>query len=129
MSFIRKATVVETARELYRGAEKLFLVQSDGAPGLDGKHVKHLPVTTATAAATAAKTTTSAEPAANTLVAVKFTNGNSAASPTVAFAGGAARAVQLGGAAPLNTEITIGNNGVAMFWFDGTILHQLGVYV
>ena len=84
-------------------------------------------VVTATAIATAAKTTTSAEPAANTIVVIKFTNGNSAAAPTVAFNGGTARAIQLGGATPSGAEITIAANGVAMFWFDGTILHQFGV--
>lgn len=92
-----------------------------------GQDVPFTPVTTATAIGTAAKTTTSAEPVANTLVPIKFTNGNSVASPTVAFAGGAARSILLGGAAPGAGEITIAANGVGLFWFDGTALHQVGV--
>lgn len=86
------------------------------------------PITTATAIGTAAKTTTSPEPAANTLVPVKFTNGNSASSPTLAFNGGSARAIQLAGVASTGAKITVAANGVALFWFDGTILHQVGVY-
>lgn len=85
-------------------------------------------IVTDTAIGTAAKTTTSAEPADNTMVLIKFTNGNSAASPTVAFNGGTARAVNLGGSAPGGAEITLAAGGVAMFFFDGTILHQIGVY-
>jgi hypothetical protein len=83
---------------------------------------------TATAIGTAAKTTTSPEPVANSIVPIKFTNGNSAASPTIAFNGGTARAIQLGGTASAAIEITVAANGVALFLFDGTVLHQLGVY-
>lgn len=93
-----------------------------------GEDLAFAPITTATAIGTAAKTTASSEPAANTIVPIKFTNGNSVAAPTVAFNGGAARAVQLGGATPATGEIVIAANGVALFWFDGTILHQIGVY-
>ncbi len=85
------------------------------------------PVTTATAIGTAAKTTTSPEPPANSLVLIKFTNGNSAASPTVAFNGGTARNILLGGTAPLGAEATLAANGVGLFFFDGTALHQAGV--
>lgn len=93
--------------------------------------VSDLPVsviTTATAIGTAAKTTTSPEPAANTLVAIKFTNGNNVLSPTVAFNGGSARSVLLGGTAPAAIECTLAANGVALYFFDGTALHQIGVY-
>ena len=84
--------------------------------------------TTATAIGTAAKTTTTSEPAAGTLVALTLTNGNSAASPTVAFNGGSARAVLLGGTAPGAAEATFAAGGVGFFWFDGTSLHQFGLY-
>lgn len=94
----------------------------------DGTDYRTIPIAvTGTAIGTAAKTTTAAEPLANTLVAVKFTNGNSAASVTVAFAGGTARAVQIAGAAVLAAELTVAAGGVALFLFDGTILHQVGV--
>ena len=103
---------------------KLALFNADGTPyGLI-----HQVVTTSTAIGTAAKTTTAAEPPAHSLVPIKFTNGNSAASPTVAFNGGTARNVLLGGTAPGAGEVTLAANGVAMFYFDGTALHQLGVY-
>jgi hypothetical protein len=91
--------------------------------------VEYLAYTTATAIGTAAKVVAGNEPLPNTFVPIKFTNGNSAASPTVAFGGGTARAIQLGGAAPLATEITVAANGVVVFWFDGTVLHQLGLVV
>mgnify|MGYP000971767927 CR=1 FL=1 len=93
-----------------------------------GANLPFAPVTTATAIGTAAKTTTAALPAANTIVPVKFTNGNSAASITLAFATGGAKTVHLAGAAPSGAETTIAADGVALFWFDGTILHQMGVY-
>lgn len=85
-------------------------------------------VTTATAIGTAAKTTATAEPAAGTIVAVIFTNGNSAETPTLAFNGGAARVMKLGGTASAAAKLTVAATGVALFYFDGTILHQLGVY-
>lgn len=88
----------------------------------------HTSVTTATAIGTAAKTTVSALPANNTFVLVKFTNGNSAASPTLAFATGGAKTILLGGTAPSGAEATFAADGVGMFWFDGTSLHQIGLY-
>jgi len=107
--------------------EKISLHNADGS-AFSGRSLAFAPVVTATAIGTAAKTTTSPEPAANTLVPIKFTNGNSAATITVNFNGAGARTVHLGGATPTGAESTIAANGVAMFWFDGTILHQLGVY-
>lgn len=83
-------------------------------------------VTTGTAIGTAAKTTTSDEPADNTIVAVKFTNGNSAETPSLAFNGGTARAMKLGGTASAAAKLTVAANGVVLFFFDGTVLHQLG---
>ena len=105
--------------------EHISLFNDDGTP-FTGYPLEA--VVTATAIGTAAKTTTADEPRANTLVPIKFTNGNSAAAVTVAFNGGSARAVHLAGATATGAELTIAANGVAMFWFDGTILHQLGVY-
>lgn len=88
----------------------------------------HDAVVVAGAIGTAAKTATAVEPAAGAMVLLKFTSGNSAASPTVSFNGGAARAIQLGGSASAAIELTLAANGVALFWFDGTVLHQIGVY-
>jgi hypothetical protein len=84
--------------------------------------------TTATAAATAAKTTSTPAPPANSLIAVSFTSGNTVASPTINFNGAGAVNILLGGAAPASAEITLSANGVAMFFYDGTNLHQIGVY-
>jgi hypothetical protein len=88
----------------------------------------HDAIVVAGAIGTAAKTSTSPEPTTGSMVLLKFTSGNSAASPTVAFNGGTARAIQLGGSASAAIEITLAANGVALFWFDGTVLHQIGVY-
>lgn len=107
-----------------REVMRLSLVKSDGVTPA----FTNVPVVTATAIGTAAKVVATPEPAANTLVLIKFTAGNTAASPTVAFAGGSARAIQLGGTASAAIEITLAANGIAMFFFDGTILHQIGVY-
>lgn len=125
----KRAVVIEgVAHNPHRMNERLALVAADGSSVFAGNNHKFTPITTATAIGTAAKTTTAAEPAANTIVPIKFTSGNSAAAPTVAFAGGSARAIHLGGSTPAAIEITVAANGVAMFWFDGTILHQIGVY-
>jgi hypothetical protein len=85
-------------------------------------------VSTSTAIGTAAKTTTSAEPVAGSVVAVAFVNGNSAETPTLAFNGGTARAMKLGGTASAAAKLAVAANGVALFWFDGTVLHQIGAY-
>jgi hypothetical protein len=81
---------------------------------------------TATAIGTAGKTTSTVEPPANSIVVIKFTNGNNAASVTVSFNGGAARAVLLGGTAPTGAKLTVAAGGAVPFWFDGTNLHQFG---
>lgn len=78
--------------------------------------------------ATVGKTTTSPAPAAGSIVPIKFNNGNSAAAPTVAFDGGSAKPILLGGATPAAGEITVAANGIALFFYDGTSLHQIGVY-
>ena len=128
-SFVRRAQLIDSvAHNANRAPERLLLTASDGSPALGGNNIPYTVITTGTAIGTAAKTTSAAQPAANTLVLIKFTNGNTAASPTVAFAGGAARAIQLGGTASAAAEITLAANGVAMFFFDGTVLHQIGVY-
>jgi hypothetical protein len=87
-----------------------------------------IPYTTATAAATAAKTVAAAEPPIGATIALTFTAGNTATTPTVAFNGGTARAILLGATAPTAAKIVIGANGTAFFYFDGTNLHQFGVY-
>lgn len=110
-----------------QAVEDISLVNGNGVD-VSGADFPFAPLTTATAIGTAAKTVASPEPAANTLVPIKFANGNSVASPTVAFNGGTARTVLLGGTAPAVGEITVGANGVVLFWFDGTNLHQVGVY-
>lgn len=107
--------------------EPTALFNAAGAP-FSAQDLPIPAVVTATAIGTAAKTTTSPEPKANTIVPIKFTNGNSVLAPTVAFNGGTARAIQLGGSAPAAIEITVAAGGVALFWFDGTVLHQMGVY-
>lgn len=104
--------------------EEIQLFNPDGTPFVPG-HVTE--VTTATAIGTAAKTTTSPEPPAGTLVAISYTNGNSADSATVAFNGGSARSIKLGGTASTGAKHTLAAGGVGVYFFDGTTLNQLGV--
>ena len=85
-------------------------------------------VTTATAIGTAAKTTSTPAPPAGAMVGIAFTNGNSAASPTLNFNGAGAVNILLGGTAPAAIEATFAANGWGLFYYDGTSLHQVGVY-
>lgn len=96
----------------------------DGSPVVPGVRA----YTTATAIGTAAKVVSAAAPDAGSLIALTFTNGNSAASPTVNFNGAGAVNVLLGGAAPAGAESTFAAGGVGLFFYDGTSLHQVGVY-
>lgn len=122
--YTRRAVLVPgLAADSSKTVERIAITNADGTD------VRDTPiVTTGTAIGTAAKTTTAALPRANTLVAVKFTNGNSAASATLAFATGGAKTILLAGAAPTAAELTVAANGVALFLYDGTSLHQIGVY-
>lgn len=110
-----------------QGAQKLALFNEDGTPHT-GRNSTIEPYVVAGAIGTAAKTCTEDEPAANTFVLLQLTSGNSAGSPTVAFDGGTARAIKLGGSASASGEITVAAGGVVLCWFDGTDLHQIGVY-
>lgn len=118
----------KTTLDANQTIEELALFNADGSP-YTGRDAVLAPVVLAGAIGTAAKTTTSDEPAANTLVPLKFTNGNTANSPTVAFNGGTARAIKLGGTAATGAKCTLAADGVALCWFDGTILHLVGEYV
>lgn len=110
-----------------QGVEHISLFNPDGTP-FSGASLGFAPHVTGTAIGTAAKTVSTTEPSANTIVPIRFTNGNNAAAPTVSFNGGTARVIHLAGATPTAPEITVAANGVVLFWFDGTILHQFGVH-
>lgn len=103
--------------------EDMAFFTSSGSPIIPGFQ----PVTVAGTISVAAKTTTTKEPAAGSCLAVTFTSGNTATSPTISFNGGTARAIVLGGAASAAIEITVGVGGMGFFYFDGTNLHQFGV--
>lgn len=128
---VQQMVVVEQSRMHVLHPElpivEVALFNADGSI-YTGRDEDYGAVTVGTAIGTAAKTTTSPEPEANTIVPIKFTNGNSAETPTVAFNGGTARAIKLGGTASVAAKFTLAANGVALFWFDGTDLHQMGVY-
>lgn len=85
-------------------------------------------MTTSDAANNLTYTTTSVEPPAGSTIALKFTNGHNTAAgaPTVAFNGGTARTIYCAGAATTLAKFTIGAGGIAVLYFDGTILHQFG---
>lgn len=116
-----KAAIDSTA-----GVEDLALFDVDGNPVVIPPPV--LSVTVANAIGTVEKTTATAEPKAGQLVAIKFTNGNTADQPTVAFNGGTARQLKLGGTRSATAKITVAADGVVLAFFDGTVLHQVGVY-
>lgn len=119
-----QVTAVTQSLNSSQVVEELAFFGSNGVPVVMAPTTT---VTTTDAAAVTAKTTTSAEPPANSYVVVKYagTGGNSVAH-TLAFAGGTARTIWLGGAAPAAGKHTTAINGVITYWFDGTILHQLG---
>lgn len=106
--------------------ESIALFNADGTP-YTGRNSVFEPVVVGSAIGTVGKSTTADEPAANTLVPIEFTNGNSAESPTIAFNGGTARQIHLGGAQVAAADCAIAAGGVALFFFDGTVLHQTGV--
>lgn len=116
----------KTAIDSTAGVEDLALFDTSGKPVEIGPPV--LAVTVANAIGTVGKTTSTPEPAAGQLVAIKFTNGNTADQPTVAFNGGTARQIKLGGTRSATAKLTLAADGVALAYFDGTVLHQVGVY-
>lgn len=118
----------KTSLDSNQTIEELALFNADGSP-YTGRNAVLAPVVVAGAIGTAAKTTTDDEPSANTLVPIQFTNGNTANSPTVAFNGGTARAIKLGGTAATGAKCTLAADGVALCFFDGTVLHLIGEYV
>lgn len=123
-NMVAQTTVVDQATpnpNLGMGLMAFF--NEDGTPF--GGFIKQ--VTVGNAIGTAGKTTASDEPPAGSLVAVTFTNGNSAETPTVNFNSAGARAIKLGGTASAAAKITVAAGGVVLFFFDGTVLHQLGV--
>lgn len=87
-----------------------------------------VPVTAAGTIGATAKTTTTPEPAAGTVLAITFTEGNTATTPTLAFNGGTARNFRVGGANSAAAKIVFSALGVGFFYFDGTYLHQFGSY-
>lgn len=107
--------------------EKSSFFNEDGTP-FTGDDWTTTPIVVATAAGTAAKTTSSPEPRVGSTIPIKFSGGQSASSPTVSFAGGTARAIHVGGVASAGAKLAIAADGIALFYFDGTILHQLGSY-
>jgi hypothetical protein len=114
-----------TKIDAHQGVQRMAFYDASGNPASVGSQA---PVVTTSAVGTVGKATTSPEPAANSIVAVKFNNGNSATSPTLAFNGGTARAMQLGGTAVTAAKLAVASNGIALFFFDGTVLHQVGAY-
>ena len=106
------------------GMGQVALFHPDGTPVIPGSVAT---ATTATAIGTAAKVVTTPAPAANTFIAIKYTSGNSADSATVAFAGGSAIPIKLGGTASTGAKHTLAANGVGVYFYDGTTLNQLGV--
>lgn len=85
-------------------------------------------VTTATAAATAAKTATVAgyTPTAGDFIRLIFTLGNSASSATLAINAGTAYPLRIANAAATNVAATTAANGFLFVYFDGSAYHLFG---
>lgn len=83
-----------------------------------------------TAAATVAKTATVSgyTPKVGDLLAVTFTLGTSAASPTLDINGTGAKNIRLGIVNASATTFTIGAGGTALLFFDGTYYQMAGSY-
>lgn len=119
------SVIAQSATNATQVVEDVAFFAVNGSPIFPG----FVPYTTATAIATSAKTIAAAEPAAGTFISINFTNGNSAATPTVSFNSGTARSIVLGNVAHATAaKFTLGAGGIAFFYFDGTSLHQFGVY-
>lgn len=126
---VAKQAVVGSATALdgNRAAEEITIFNPDGSVRT-GRDSSFAAVVTGSAIGTVGKSTTAALPAANTMVPVKFTNGNSATSPTLAFATGGAIPMLLGGTASAAAKLVVAAGGVVLFWYDGTSLHQIGTH-
>lgn len=93
-----------------------------------------LEYTCSTAAGTVAKvagTTANPMPRKGDVFVVKFTNGNTANSPTLKVGDGAAKPIYVGAGAPNNNNSTGGSfrllaNAVVMFYFTGEVYYTFG---
>ncbi|MGU3650701.1 hypothetical protein [Mycolicibacterium sp. A43C] len=94
----------------------------------DTKQSKVITGTTSTAVGTAAKVVTSTStPVAGDIVAVTFTNGNSANNVTLNFNGTTAYPVSFIGTSTVNSgNLTLLANAVALFYFTGTAFQLTG---
>lgn len=83
---------------------------------------KFVPGTSSTAIGTAAKTVTISgfTPTANSVVVLTLTNGNSAASPTLAVNGGSAIPIHIAGAAATAANSAVAAGGVWILYYNGT---------
>ncbi|UAK38458.1 hypothetical protein K8O93_01235 [Gordonia bronchialis] len=91
----------------------------------DARTLKVVALTTATAAAMAAKVVTGAGtvPASGDYVRLTFTSGNSAAAVTLAVNGGTAYPLRVGNAAITASEATAAAGGFMLLYFDGSAYH------
>jgi len=97
------------------------------------KQAKFMTGTCATATGTAAKTVTldspwaSHTPAAGDFFLVTFTNGSSAAAPTLAINGSTARAIRSPNNGTAASQVQVSAGAALLFYFDGTYMQLLGV--
>lgn len=95
---------------------------------VDTKPFQFRDVTTATAAATAAKAATVAgyTPAAGDFIRIVFTLGNSASSATLSINAGTAYPLRIANATATNIATTTAANGFLFVYFDGAAYHLFG---
>jgi hypothetical protein len=95
---------------------------------LDGKQTKTITGTVATAAATAAKTVTISgyTLAAGDILAITYTSGSTAASPTLNVNGTGAKSIYVAGVAADAATHTASSGGVVLYYYNGTRFDMMG---
>jgi hypothetical protein len=104
------------------------VLATDGTGALSWSGINITKGTVATAAATAAKTCTISgyTLATGDLLAITFTLGNTAASPTLSINGGAAIGIFLGTTAASALTFTVGAGATALLYYDGVRFQLTG---
>ncbi|QWS68143.1 minor tail protein [Gordonia phage VanLee] len=91
----------------------------------DARPLMTVDLTTATAAATAAKTATGVAPAAGQIVKLTFTSGNTVGAPTLSVNGGPAGNIRTGNNNVGTAGVQVSAGGFLLLYFDGTFFHMI----
>lgn len=129
------------ARKSLSGIDLQSTLLVDGSTGTSGQILKSggsnadpawgsaaVSATTATAIGTASKTATISNYtlATGDILALKFTNGNSAASMTLNINSGGAKSILMNGIATTVATGTLAANAMTLLYYDGISFHLMG---